>query len=186
MDPGTDRERDADGADDRVSLVKGLDLDLHLREVLFCAPDDDVPVAPVAEAHDDKGVDLGEHFLVDVLGLLGHDAEPDAELPSLHGALAEDLGGGAAGPQHPLGFFDGDEHFFLFGRFGLNPELLGRCAVGLHDPPGDHREHEEFAPFAHAGDVDEDDLVVVEVAEYLRDAGAGLAEEFPVALSRCF
>ena len=30
VDPGTDRERDPDGADDRFAPVEGLDLDLHL------------------------------------------------------------------------------------------------------------------------------------------------------------
>ena len=87
-----------------------------------------------------------------------------------------------AGTQHPLGFFNGDEDFLLFGGFGLDPELLGGCAVGLHDPPGDHGEDEQFAAFTHAGDIDEDDFVVMEVPENLRDARAGFPEEFPVAL----
>lgn len=92
VDPGADRERDADRADDRLSLVESLDLDCHLREVLFCAPYDDIPVSPVTKAHDNKGVDLCKHFLVNVFGLLGHDAEPDAELPPLHRTFPEDLG----------------------------------------------------------------------------------------------
>ena len=92
VDPGTNREWDADGADDCITLIKGLNLDLHLREVLFCTPDDDVPVSPVTEAHDDKRVDLGEHFLVDVFGLLGYYTEPDPELPPFHRTFPEDLG----------------------------------------------------------------------------------------------
>ena len=95
VNPGADRERNTDGADDCLTLVESLDLDLHLREVLFGTAHDDIPVATVTEAHDDKRVDLGEHFLVDVLGLLGHYAEPDPELPPLHGAFPEDLGGEA-------------------------------------------------------------------------------------------
>jgi len=96
MDTGADRERDADGGDTRLAAIEGLDLDLHLREVLLGAAHDDVAVATVAETHDNKRVDLGEHFLVDVLGLLGDHAETDAELASLHRTLAEDLRRGAA------------------------------------------------------------------------------------------
>src|SRR5208337_3623787 len=95
VDPGADREGDANRGDDRVSLVEGLDLDLHLGEILLGAPDDDVAVAPVAKAHHDKRVDLGKHFRIDILGLLGDDAEAHAELAAFHGALAEDLGGRA-------------------------------------------------------------------------------------------
>ena len=55
-----------------------------------------------------------------------------------------------------------------------------RCAV--HDPPGDHGKHEQFASFTHAGDIYEDYLVVMEVAEYLRHAEAGFTEELAVPL----
>ena len=109
VDPCADRERDADGRYDRLAAVKGLDLDLHLREVLLCAAHDDLPVALVAEAHYDEGIDLGKDLRVHVLRLLGHDTEPDAELPPFHRTLAEDLGGGAARGKDPLCFFDGDQ-----------------------------------------------------------------------------
>ena len=52
--------------------------------------------------------------------------------------------------------------------------------MGLHDPPGNHGEHEQFAAFTHAGDVDEDDLVVMEEPQDLRNTSAGFPEEFPV------
>ena len=66
--------------------------------------------------------------------------------------------------------------------FSLGPELLCRFSVRLHDSPCDHRKDEKFAALTHAGDVDEDNFVVVEVSEDFRNAGAGFAEEFPVAL----
>lgn len=69
-----------------------LDLNFHLTQILVGTPHDDIAIALIAQAHYDKCVDLGQHFLVDVLGLLGHDTEPDAKLADFHRALAKDLG----------------------------------------------------------------------------------------------
>ena len=41
---------------------------------------DDVAVAPVAKTHDNKRVDLGEHFLVDVLGLPDDDVSEKTDM----------------------------------------------------------------------------------------------------------
>src|SRR5208337_249071 len=89
VDAGADREGDPDRGDDRLAPVEGLDLDLHPAQVLLGGPHDDLPVAPVAEAHHHERVDLGEDLRVHVLRLLGDDAETDPELPPFHRALAE-------------------------------------------------------------------------------------------------
>ena len=52
----------------------------------------------------------------------------------------------------------------------------------LHDHPGDDREDEELAPFAHVRDVDEDNTVVMEVVDDLGDRGPLRPEERRVAV----
>jgi hypothetical protein len=47
MDPGAYRERDPDGADDRLSSFKRLNLGIEAREVLFCAACDHLAITAV-------------------------------------------------------------------------------------------------------------------------------------------
>lgn len=69
-----------------------LDLNFHLTQILVGTPHDDIAIALIAQAHHNERVYLCKYFLVYVLGLLGHDTEPDAKLAAFHRALAKDLG----------------------------------------------------------------------------------------------
>ena len=53
----------------------------------FALLNDNVSVAPVAEAYDYERIDLGEHFLGDVPGLRFHDAETDTEFSPFQGTF---------------------------------------------------------------------------------------------------
>jgi len=89
-DAGAYGKRDADGGNNRFAPIEGLDLDLHITQILFCAAHDDVAVPPVPEVHDPKRVDLGKHLWVNVLGMPGDDVMDGTKFSSLHRTFAED------------------------------------------------------------------------------------------------
>src|SRR5665647_203860 len=177
VDPGTDRERDADCGDDGLSPVEGLDLDLHPRKILFCAAQDDLPVALVTEPHHHEGIDLGEYLGVHVLRLLGDYTEADAELPSFHRTLPEDLGGRAATREHPLSLLNRYEHLVTCLLPVIDPVAPGFLPVLLHNRAGDDRKDEKLAALSHVRDVDEDYPVVMEVFKNLGYRGSLPTEE---------
>lgn len=74
VNTGADGKRDPDGRYDNLTLVKSLDLNFHLTEILLSTSHYDIAFATIAKPHHNNRVDLCKHFLVDVLGLSSEDA----------------------------------------------------------------------------------------------------------------